>query len=147
MLAKGESARQQISQATVVAWLNGCLVVWLFGCLVVWLFSLTITKPPDNETTRQHNRQSTDNEVHPRRDFVQGACFDDSDGIWDGVCANCVKGVADYLVSVFCLVVGEQDGVVSEVLLHEAVDIDAIVMPDGSLDGVMPDDFQRRHFR
>ena len=37
MLAKGESARQQISQATVVAWLNGCLVVWLFSCLVVWL--------------------------------------------------------------------------------------------------------------
>ena len=78
---------------------------------------------------------------------MQGACFDDSDGIWDGVRANCVKGVSDYLVSVFCLVVGEQDGVVSEVLLHEAVDIDAIVMPDGSLDGVMPDDFQRRHFR
>ena len=78
---------------------------------------------------------------------MQGACFDDSDGIWDGVCANSVKSVADYLVSVFCLVVSEQDGVVSEVLLHEAVDIDAIVMPDGSLDGVMPDDFQRRHFR
>ena len=78
---------------------------------------------------------------------MQGACFDDSDGIWDGVCADCVKGVSDYLVSVFCLVVGEQDGVVSEVLLHEAVDIDAIVMPDSCLDGVMPDDFQRRHFR
>ena len=78
---------------------------------------------------------------------MQGACFDDSDWIWDGVCANCVKGVADYLVSVFCRVVGEQDGVVSEVLLHEAVDIDAIVMPDGSLYGVVPDDFQRRHFR
>ena len=78
---------------------------------------------------------------------MQGACFDDSDGIWDGVCANCVKSVSDYLVSVFCLVVGEQYGVVSEVLLHEAVDIDAIVMPDGSLYGVMPDDFQRRHFR
>ena len=29
MLAKGESARQQISQATVVAWLNSCLVVCL----------------------------------------------------------------------------------------------------------------------
>ena len=78
---------------------------------------------------------------------MQGACFDDSDGIGYGVCANCVKGVADNLVSVFCLVVSEQDGVVSEVLLHEAVDIDAIVMPDGSLDGVMLDDFQRRHFR
>ena len=78
---------------------------------------------------------------------MQGACFDDSDGIWDGVCANCVKGVSDYLVSVFCLVVCEQYGVVSEVLLHEAVDIDAIVMPDGSLYGVMPDDFQRRHLR
>ena len=78
---------------------------------------------------------------------MQGACFDDSDGIRDGVCANCVESVTDYLVSVFCLVVGEQYGVVSEVLLHEAVDIDAIVMPDGSLDGVMPDDFQRRHFR
>ena len=78
---------------------------------------------------------------------MQGACFDDSDGRWDGVCASCVKGVADNLVSVFCLVVSEQDSVVSEVLLHEAVDIDAIVMPDGSLDGVMPDDFQRRHFR
>ena len=78
---------------------------------------------------------------------MQGACFDDSDGIWDGVCANCVESVADYLVSVFCLVVCEQNSVVSEVLLHEAVDIDAIVMPDGSLDGVMPDDFQRRHFR
>ena len=78
---------------------------------------------------------------------MQGACFDDSDGIWYGVCANCVKGVADYLVSVFCLVVCEQDGVVSEVLLYEAVDIDAIVMPDGSLYGVMLDDFQRRHFR
>ena len=119
----------------------------LFGCLVVWLFSLTITKPPDNETTRQHNRQRTDDEVHPRRDFVQGVCFDDSDGIGYGVCANCVESVSDYLVSVFCLVVGEQDGVVSEVLLYEAVDIDAIVMPDGSLDGVMLDDFQRRHFR
>ena len=139
MLAKGESARQQISQATVVAWLN--------GCLVVWLFSLTFTKPPDNETTRQDNRQSTDKEVHPRRDFVQGVCFDDSDGIWYGVRANCVKSVSDYLVSVFCLVVCEQDGVVSEVLLHEAVDIDAIVMPDGSLYGVMGNFLQRRHFR
>ena len=78
---------------------------------------------------------------------MQGACFDDSDGIWDGVCANCVESVADYLVSVFCLVVGEQDGVVSEVLLHEAVDIDAIVMPDGSLDGVVENFLQRRHFR
>ena len=78
---------------------------------------------------------------------MQGACFDDSDGIWDGVCANCVESVADYLVSVFCLVVSEQDGVVSEVLLHEAVDIDAIVMPDGSLYGVVSDGFQRRHFR
>ena len=78
---------------------------------------------------------------------MQGACFDDSDGIGYGVRANCVESVSDYLVSVFCLVVGEQDGVVSEVLLYEAVDIDAIVMPDGSLDGVMPDDFQRRHFR
>ena len=37
MLAKGESARQQISQATVVAWLNCCLVVWLFSYFVVWL--------------------------------------------------------------------------------------------------------------
>ena len=78
---------------------------------------------------------------------MQGACFDDSDGIWDGVCADCVESVSDYLVSVFCLVVGEQDGVVSEVLLHEAVDIDAIVMPDGSLDGVVGNFLQRRHFR
>ena len=78
---------------------------------------------------------------------MQGACFDDSDGIWDGVCANCVKSVADYLVSVFCLVVCEQDGVVSEVLLHEAVDIDAIVMPDGSLDGVVENFLHCRHFR
>ena len=78
---------------------------------------------------------------------MQGVCFDDSDGIGYGVCANCVKGVADYLVSVFCLVVGEQDGVVSEVLLHEAVDIDAIVMPDGSLYGVVGNFLQRRHFR
>ena len=78
---------------------------------------------------------------------MQGMCFDDSDGIWDGVCANCVKGVADYLVSVFCLVVGEQDGVVSEVLLHEAVDIDAIVMPDGSLDGVVENFLHCRRFR
>ena len=78
---------------------------------------------------------------------MQGACFDDSDGIWDGVCANCVESVVDYLVSVFCLVVGEQDGVVSEVLLHEAVDIDAIVMPDGSLDGVVGNILQRRHLR
>ena len=78
---------------------------------------------------------------------MQGACFDDSDWIWDGVCANCVKGVADYLVSVFCLVVSEQDGVVSEVLLHEAVDIDAIVMPDGSLDGVVQNFLHCRHFR
>ena len=78
---------------------------------------------------------------------MQGACFDDSDGIWDGVCANCVKSVSYYLVSVFCLVVSEQDGVVSEVLLHEAVDIDAIVMPDGSLDGVVGNFLQRRHFR
>ena len=78
---------------------------------------------------------------------MQGVCFDDSDGIRYGVRANCVKSVSDYLVSVFCLVVCEQDGVVSEVLLHEAVDIDAIVMPDGSLYGVVRDDFQRRHFR
>ena len=78
---------------------------------------------------------------------MQGACFDDSDGIWDGVCADCVKGVSDYLVSVFCLVVGEQDGVVSEVLLHEAVDIDAIVMPDGSLDGVVENFLNCRHLR
>ena len=78
---------------------------------------------------------------------MQGTCFDDSDGIGYGVRANCVKGVADYLVSVFCLVVSEQDGVVSEVLLHEAVDIDAIVMPDGSLYGVMENFLQRRHFR
>ena len=78
---------------------------------------------------------------------MQGVCFDDSDGIWDGVCANCVESVADYLVSVFCLVVSEQYGVVSEVLLHEAVDIDAIVMPDGSLDGVVGNFLQRRHFR
>ena len=78
---------------------------------------------------------------------MQGVCFDDSDGIGHGVRANCVKSVSDYLVSVFCLVVCEQDGVVSEVLLYEAVDIDAIVMPDGSLYGVVPDDFQRRHFR
>lgn len=78
---------------------------------------------------------------------MQGACFDDSDGIGDGVCANRVKGVADYLVSVFCLVVGEQDGVVSEVLLYEAVDKDAIVMPDGSLYGVVPDFLHRRHLR
>ena len=78
---------------------------------------------------------------------MQGVCLDDSDGIWDGVCANCVKSVADYLVSVFCLVVSEQDGVVSEGLLHEAIDINAIIMTDGRLDGVVPDDFQRRHFR
>ena len=78
---------------------------------------------------------------------MQGVCFDDSDGIGYGVCANCVKGVSDYRVSVFCLVVSEQDGVVSEVSLHEAVDIDAIVMPDGSLDGVVPDDIRRRHVR
>ena len=78
---------------------------------------------------------------------MQGACFDDSDGIWDGVCANCVKSVADNLVSVFCLVVGEQDGVVSEVLPYEAVDIDAIVMPDGSLDGVVENFLHCRHFR
>ena len=78
---------------------------------------------------------------------MQGACFDDSDGIRDGVRANCVKGVADYLVSVFCLMVCEQDGVVSEVLLHEAVDIDAIVTPDGCLDGVVENFLQRRHFR
>ena len=119
----------------------------LFGCLVVWLFSLTFTKPPDNETTRQNKRQSTDDEVHPRREFVQGVCFEDSDGIRYGVCENCVKGVADYLVSVFRLVVCEQAGVVSEVLLYEAVDIDAIVMPDGSLYGVMGNFLQRRHFR
>ena len=78
---------------------------------------------------------------------MQGACFDDSDGIWDGVCANCVESVSDYLVSVFCLVVCEQDGVVSEVLLHEAVDIDAIVMPDSCLDGVVENFLQRRHLR
>ena len=78
---------------------------------------------------------------------MQGACFDDSDGIWDGVCADCVKGVSDYLVSVFCLMVCEQYGVVSEVLLHEAVDIDAIVMPDGSLDGVVENFLHCRHFR
>ena len=78
---------------------------------------------------------------------MQGTCFDDSDGIRYGVCANCVESVADYLVSVFCLVVSEQDGVVSEVLLHEAVDIDAIVMPDGSLDGVVENFLHCRHLR
>ena len=78
---------------------------------------------------------------------MQGVCFDDSDGIGDGVCANCVKSVADYLVSVFCLVVSEQYGIVSEVLLYEAVDIDAIVMPDGSLDGVAENLLHCRHLR
>ena len=78
---------------------------------------------------------------------MQGACFDDSDGIGYGVCANCVKSVADYLVSVFCLVVCEQDGVMSEVLLYEAVDIDAIVMPEGSLDGVVENFLHCRHLR
>ena len=78
---------------------------------------------------------------------MQGACFDDSDWIWDGVCANCVKSVSDYLVSVFCLVVCEQYGVVSEVLPYEAVDIDAIVMPDGSLDGVVENFLHCRHLR
>ena len=78
---------------------------------------------------------------------MQGACFDDSDGIWDGVCANCVKSVSDYLVSVFCRVVCEQDGVMSEVLLYEAVDIDAIVMPDGSLYGVVENFLHCRHLR
>ena len=78
---------------------------------------------------------------------MQGVCLDDSDGIWDGVCANCVKSVADYLVSVFCLVVCEQYGVVSEVLLYEAVDIDAIVMPEGSLDGVVGNFLHCRHLR
>ena len=78
---------------------------------------------------------------------MQGACFDDSDGIGYGVCANCVSGGADDLVSVFWLVGCEQDGGVSEGLVDEAVDMDAMVMADGSLDGVVPDDFQRRHFR
>lgn len=109
------------------------------SCLAELLFT--------NYEKEDDGRQNADNEVDPRRDFVQGACFDDSDGIWDGVCANCVKSVADYLVSVFCLVVGEQYGVVSEVLLYEAVDIDAIVMPDGSLDGVVENFLHCRHLR
>ena len=78
---------------------------------------------------------------------MQGVGLDDSDGIGDGVCANCVKSVSDYLVSVFCLVVCEQNGVVSEVLLYEAVDIDAIVMPEGSLDGVVENFLHCRHLR
>ena len=78
---------------------------------------------------------------------MQGVCFDDSDGKGDGVCANRVKSVTDYLISVFCLVVGEQYGVVSEVLLYEAVDIDTVVMPDGSLDGVVPDAPHCSHLR
>ena len=78
---------------------------------------------------------------------MQGVGLDDSDGIGDGVCANCVKSVADYLVSVFCLVVCEQYGVVSEVLLYAAVDIDAIVMPEGSLDGVAENFLHCRHLR
>ena len=78
---------------------------------------------------------------------MQGVCFDDSDWIWDGVCANCVKSVSDYLISVFCLVVGEQYGVVSEVLLYEAVYIDTVVMPDGSLDGVVENFLHCRHLR
>ena len=78
---------------------------------------------------------------------MQGVCFDDSDGIGHGVRASGMDSVSDYLVSVFCLVVSEQYGVVSEVLLHEAVDIDAIVMPKGSLDGVVENFLQRRHLR
>ena len=78
---------------------------------------------------------------------MDGVGLDDSDWIWDGVCANCVKSVSDYLVSVFCLVVCEQYGVVSEVLLYEAVDIDAIVMPKGSLDGVAENFLHCRHLR
>ena len=108
-------------------------------CLAELLFT--------NYEKKNDNGQRTDNEVHPRRDFVQCVCFDDSDGIRYGVYANRVKGVSDYLVSVFRLVVGEQDGVVSEVLLHEAVDIDAIVMPDGSLDGVVENFLHCRHLR
>lgn len=76
-----------------------------------------------------------------------GLGLDDSDWIWDGVSADGSDCVVDYLVAVFRLAVSEQNGVVALVLLYEAVDIDAIVMPDGSLDGVVADDFQRCHFR
>ena len=78
---------------------------------------------------------------------MDGMCLDDSDGIGDGVRASGMDGVSDYLISVFCLVVCEQNGVVSEVLPYEAVDIDAIVMPEGSLDGVVENFLQRRHLR
>ena len=78
---------------------------------------------------------------------MDGVGLDDSDGIGDGVRASGMKSVTDYLISVFCLVVCEQYGVVSEVLLYEAVDIDAIVMPEGSLDGVVENFLQRRHLR
>ena len=78
---------------------------------------------------------------------MDGFGLDDPDGIRYGVSADGSDSVVDYLVAVFRLAVSEQNGVVSEVLLYEAVDIDAIVMPDGSLDGIVADDFQRCHFR
>ena len=78
---------------------------------------------------------------------MDGVGLDDSDGIGHGVRTSGMDSVSDYLVSVFCLVVCEQYGVVSEVLLYEAVDIDAIVMPEGSLDGVVVNFLQRRHLR
>ena len=78
---------------------------------------------------------------------MDGVGLDDSDGIGHGVRASGMKSVSDYLVSVFCLVVCEQYGVVSEVLLYEAVDIDAIVMPKGSLDGVVENFLHCRHLR
>ena len=78
---------------------------------------------------------------------MQGVGLDDSDGIGHGVRTSGMDSVSDYLVSVFCRVVCEQYGVVSEVLLYEAVDIDAIVMPEGSLDGVVENFLHCRHLR
>ena len=78
---------------------------------------------------------------------MQGVGLDDSDGIGHGVRTSGMDSVSDYLVSVFCLVVSEQYGVVSEVLLYEAVDIDAIIMPEGSLDGVAENFLHCRHLR
>ena len=78
---------------------------------------------------------------------MDGVGLDDSDGIGHGVRASGMDSVSDYLISVFCLVVCEQNGVVSEVLPYEAVDIDAIVMPKGSLDGVAENFLHCRHLR
>ena len=77
--------------------------------------------------------------------MMDGFGLDDSDGIWDGVSADGSDCVVDYLVAVFRLAVGEQNGVVALVLLYEAVYIDGVVMPQGGLHCIVAHCLQRSH--